>query len=750
MVKKFFSFFKYLLLKYKVLFLILIFIIFLILFLSIFIFSFYKVWEKDKTYIYYEIKSLSSNIRTFDKKYFKVFEINIYDKNDKLIANIKKNQYIYVEFNKYPVFLIDLLLLKEDRDFFNHKGFNIKRIIGSLFNNLKNRAILYGGSTITQQVSKLLFTDRKKTIKRKIYELFTSYFIENVLTKEEILEIYLNIIYLGFGRYGFESASIFYFNKHVYELNFAEALMLVSIISAPKRYSPLKNIEVAKEKYNDLLRKCLKAGLISKEKFEEKYKDFWEKYNFNKNFREINFINNEISPWITDLVLSEIDKNYGLENAFLNNFNVYTTFDLNAIYALNNALNIFLNNNQLFGERLKKEDLNNIEIALISVDAENSQIIAICGGKKYSSLNQFNRAFYSLRQTGSLFKPLLFLFGFYKKLITPITIYEDKEYTFNIGENIIWEPKNFNNKYYGKVPIYFAIKKSLNSVAAKLAMEIDLNEFIEFLRNIFGDIRGDFDNRFKPYPSIVLGSIEMSLIEVSTAYLIVANGGYKINPYFIKKIESFGKIIFNSEKNREERKIRFDKFKLFDSKYSDLILYLLKFPLEKGGTAYNARLNTNFFYQTFGKTGTTNNGRDSWFAGITGKLVTVVWVGYDKGGGSQFLTGGSYAANLYFEYIKNIYQFYLKYYDFKDSDLVFKSINLNNIGIFLEDENNVVTLPFDRENYPYDILEKSNYFDNNDNINENNNLNNINNKDSNMNKNEDTDQDNKNLNIGNN
>ncbi|MCX8059445.1 MAG: transglycosylase domain-containing protein [Spirochaetes bacterium] len=668
----------------------------LVILLSIFLY-FYKTWQKDKFDIYYQIKSLNGAIRTYDKKYFRVLEINIYDRNNRLISNLKKNQYNYVQLNYYPSFLIDIILIKEDKEFFLHKGYDLKRIIVSFFKNILEGKILYGGSTITQQISKLLFTDRRKTIKRKIYELFTSYYIENVLSKEDILEIYLNIVYLGFGRYGFESGSLFYFNKHVWELNFSESLLLVSIISSPEYFSPIRNLDLSKKKYKTLLRKCVENNLIDKDKEERIFEEFWAQFNINKVFRDINIIDYDYAPWVTDLVIKEIDKMFTLEEAYLNNFNIYTTFDLNCILSLNKSFSKFFNDKRLFFEKMDSNDFNNIEIAVISINPETFEIVSICGGKRYSEINQYNRAIFSLRQPGSSFKPLFFLYCFLKKILTTITILEDKEYSFKLDSNIIWEPKNYGDKYYGNVPIYFAIKKSINSIPAKIATEIDLNDFLNFIKIIFGHVRNDFEKRFKPYPSIVLGSIEMSLLELVVSYATIASGGFKIKPYFIKKIESFGEVIYEVKKVEKE--------KIIDKRYADMILYLLKFPLEKGGTAYNARNLANFFYQTFGKTGTTNDGRDSWFIGVTGNLVTGVWVGYEKGGGNTYLTGGEYAARLYFEYIKNVYQFFLKYYDFLDSDLVFKYIDLNKINFFL-DESDKVLIPFDRDNYPYNILEK--------------------------------------------
>lgn len=661
-------------------------------------FYFYKLWEKDKRNIYYEIKSLNGAIRTYNKKYFKVLQISIYDRNNKIISSLKKNEYNFVQLNYFPTFLIDLILLKEDREFFIHKGYNLKRIISSIFINISKGQIIYGGSTITQQISKLIFTDRKKTLKRKIYELFTSYYIESVLSKEEILEIYLNIVYLGFGRFGFQSASLFYFNKNVWELNFSEALMLVSILSSPENYSPIRNIDIAKKKYKILLDLCVKNNFIKKEDSELLFEEFWNKFNINKALRDINIVNYDYAPWVTNLVLKEIDKLFGLDNAYLNNFNIYTTFDLNCLISLNKTINEFFSEDGIFSQKLNKEDFDNIEISLLSMDPETFEIIAIAGGKRYSEINQYNRSIYSIRQTGSAFKPLLYLYGFIKKLLNPISIFEDKQYKFTLNNNIIWEPKNYENFYYGNVPLYFAIKKSINSVAAKFITEIDINDFIIFLKNIFGHIRDDFDNRFKPYASMALGSIEMSLLELISAYSTFANSGIKVNPYFIKRVESTGEIIYEVKKLEKE--------KVYEKKYADMILYLLKFPLDRGGTAYNSKVLSKFFYQTFGKTGTTNDGKDSWFIGITGKLVTGVWIGYEKGLGSYFLTGGGFAARFYFEYIKNIYQFYLKYYDFLESDLLFRYININKLNIYLEGEEKVL-LPFDKENYPYDMIEKA-------------------------------------------
>lgn len=665
--------------KKTIVILISLFITFILIFLSIFAIYYIK-WNGNKEEIYYKIKSLNNKIKNKNLQFFQPFSIKIYDRNNKLITQIYNKRQSYVELDKFPPFIIDLVLLKEDRDFFNHKGINFIRLLKALIIDLRYMKPVYGGSTITQQVSKLLFLNLHKTIKRKIFEIFTAFYIEKILSKEEILEIYLNIVNLGFGRYGFDSASQFYFGKNVWDLNFEEGIMLVSIISAPEKYSPLKNIEKAKIKYKTLLNLAVKACLIDINKSKEIYNDFFNKYNFLSVLNKEYIYNVNKSSWISSLVINYIKKNYSLNKAFIGNYKIYTTFDLNAQQnSLNKISSYFKSLYTNLGDKYEK-DLNNLEIAFIAINPNNGEIVSIIGGRRYSPLNEFNRAIFSKRQIGSTIKPFLYSYAIKEKVITPLTIINDAPITLDF-DGKKWSPKNYGNKYFGPVPVYMALQKSLNTVSVRISQMVDLQGFIDYFSNFFAEKNKEIKNRLKPFPSLALGSFEFSPIELAQGYSVFPNGGFAIEPFYIKKILSGNDIIYikdktqnNILKNKDLDANENNKNAVISNDLAKEISYLLSFPLKKGGTAYWAKTYNNYDFPIYGKTGTTNNYKDSWFVGFTKNLVTVCWIGYEKGSGNLKLTGGGYSANLDLKILKYLYPLFPGDIDFSGKNIKFANI----------------------------------------------------------------------------
>lgn len=660
----------------------------------IIVFSIYYIqWNRDKKEIYYKVKSLNGTIKNRNFKFFKPFSIKIYDRNNKLISEIFNKKQSYVEIEKFPPFIIDLVLLKEDKNFFKHKGIDVKRLIKAILIDILYLKPLYGGSTITQQVSKLLFFNLHKTIKRKIFEIFTSFYIEKILTKKEILEIYLNIVNLGFGRYGFNSASLFYFGKNVWELDFKEGVMLVSILSAPEKYSPLKDVEKTKVKYKMILNFAVKSGLIEQSQVDKIFYDFFKNYNFSEVFNKEYIYDTNRSNWIMRLVINYIKKIYSLQKAFIGNYQVYTTFDLNIQQIANTVINNYFKLLYRYKGEKYREDINKLEIAYIVVNPKNGEIISMIGGRRFSPLNEFNRAIKSKRQIGSIIKPFLYSYAIKENKISPLTMIEDAPIQINLNGKI-WSPKNYGNKYYGLVPVYKALQKSLNSVSVRISKMIDLNGFIKYFSKFFGDKSGDITKRLKPYPSIVLGSFEFSPIELAQAYSVFANGGYSIKPFFIKKIVSGNNVIYDNEtvyegyknidykyNNLKNNNIKNNNMKnekngknVIKNELAKIIVNLLSFPLKEGGTAYRAKINNNYIYPIYGKTGTTNNYKDSWFAGFTKNIVSICWIGYERGTGKLKLTGGGYAADLSIKIMKKIYPLFPGDIDFKGKNIKFVRI----------------------------------------------------------------------------
>jgi len=613
--------------------------------------------KKDNVYI--RVKNFENQIHQGGRGFASPHSISIYDRNKNILAKIYDKDFQYISIEKVPPYLVDLLLIKEDFTFFTHRGIVPRRIIVSILKNIKYKRYAFGGSTITQQVSKLLFTDQKKTITRKVKEIITSFYIEKILSKEEILEIYLNIAFFGYGRYGVAKASEFYFNKKVEELNFSEAAMLVSIISSPERFSPLKNKDITKVKLSYLMDRAIKVGYINEQTANYVKTTFIENYDFTKlGVKSYLEIENK-APWVRNYVINYIEQNYGLSKAFEQDFEIYTTIDINAQFALQDSANKYIS--AIIPSKIGDiEDENKLEISSISVNPETGEILAFIGGKKLSPINEFNRAFYSKRQVGSIFKPTLYLYSFINSNITPLSNFEDKPLKLEL-QNQVWEPKNYGNQYYGNVFIFEAIAKSLNSVMVQVSQQIDLSGFIDwFKENLALYIDKNSKDSIKPFLSIGLGTFEFSALDIATFYTTIASLGTQRKLYLIDKIITHQDIVYKN--------IKEETYNILESKFIKELIWLLGLTSQKGGTSYTAKKETNFTYPVYSKTGTTNNGRDSWFVGFTKGLLTVVWTGYDLNDGKTALTGGGFSAYLYYLYTQKIYPFFAEDYSFNDSD----------------------------------------------------------------------------------
>ncbi len=636
-----------------------------------------------KENVYWRVKNFENQIHYGGRGFASPHSISIYDRNKLLITKIQDKDYKYVSIEQIPPYLVDLLLIKEDFTFFTHRGIVPRRIIVSLIKNIKYRRYAFGGSTITQQVSKLLFTDQKKTIARKLKEVITSFYLEKILTKEEILEIYLNITFFGYGRYGIEKASEFYFGKKVDNLNFAESALLISIISSPERFSPLKNKEITRQKISYLMDRAIKVGYIDQQIASYVKTTFIDNYDFTKlavkSYLEIE----DKAPWVKSYIINYLEDYYGLTRAFEGDYEIYTTIDLNAQFALQDSANTYINS--IIPSKIEEiEDEEKLEVSAISVNPQTAEILAFIGGKKLSPLNEYNRAFYSKRQVGSIFKPFLYLYSFINSIITPLSVFEDKPLKLELQNNI-WEPKNYGDQYFGNVFLFQAIAKSLNSVMIQVSQKIDLNKFIQwFNENLAFYADKKQKESLKPYLSLGLGTFEFSPLDIATIYSTIANFGTQKKPYIIEKIVSKQDLVYSN--------IIEETYASIDRKFIKELIYILGLTSQEGGTSYFAKKNIGFSYPVYSKTGTTNNGRDSWFVGFTKGLLTVAWTGYDLNDGKTQLTGGGFSAYLYYIYTQKIYPFFAEDFNFYDPDGKIVKICLDSLMLANENCPNTIYL----------------------------------------------------------
>lgn len=523
---------------------------------------------------------------------------------------------------EFPLYLVDGLVATEDRKFFRHHGFDYIGIIRAFIVNLKSGYIKQGGSTITQQLAKMILRNSQKTLKRKIQELLLSVQLEKKLTKEEILTMYLNKAYFGAGKYGIQDAAKFYFDKEVSHLNLEESAMLIGLLKAPSKYSPKNNPFLSKQRTKQVITNMHNAGLLS----DDQYKQYLNTY-FDSIIEATINSDEKLSEelYFADWIKSQI-QDYTNEV----NIEVNTTLNQYIQSAIENSIANFI---------IKyKDKLKNSQIAVIAM-ANDGAILGMTGGINYSK-SEFNRAIYAYRQPGSAFKIFAFLAGIREKNFTPQTRFIDEPVA--VGN---WFPDNYGGKYYGEVSMKTAFAKSLNSVA------IQISEYSK-VRNVANLAKkmGIISPIDKDDPTIALGTTQVNLLELTSAYTVINNGGNAVIPYSITKI-----------KNKDDNNIIYKRKTAGLSKIlnSTEVNYMkeMMYEVVVNGTGKNAKIDSlvdKGEYYIGGKTGTSQNYSDAWFVGYIEDMVIGVWIGNDDNTSMGRTTGGTLPSILWKNIIENI------------------------------------------------------------------------------------------------
>lgn len=530
----------------------------------------------------------------------------------KLYGNINNDITNYAEL---PFDLVNALVATEDRRFFNHHGFDSIGIIRAMFTNLKAGYIKQGGSTITQQLAKMILKNSEKTIKRKVQELLLSFQLEKKLSKEDIIVMYFNKAYFGAGKYGIKNATKFYFNKKVYELDLEECAMLVGLLKAPSKYSPQNNPVLTNERTKQVIKNMYETGFITL----DRYNNYLNEYLFNiiqatSNSQEK--LNEEL--YFGDYVKSQIT-DYTNET----NLQIKTTLDQKVQSAIENSITEFINKNQA--------KLKNNQIAVIAMSKDGA-ILGMTGGINYNR-SEFNRAIYGYRQSGSAFKLFVFLAGIREKNFTPYTQFIDEPVA--VGK---WFPDNYGGKYYGKVDMKTAFAKSLNSVAIQISEYSGIKNVANLAKKM--GITSKID---KNDPTISLGTTEVNLLELVSAYAVVVNNGYPVIPYSITEIinKDTNNIIYRRKASEKSKILNDTEIEYIKEMMYETIL---------SGTAKNATIPSLMekgYCCIGGKTGTSQNYADAWFIGYANDIVIGVWIGNDDNSSMNKITGGTLPAILW-------------------------------------------------------------------------------------------------------
>ncbi|RKX96083.1 MAG: hypothetical protein DRP84_02250 [Spirochaetes bacterium] len=586
----------------------------------------------------------------------------IYDRNGKIIGKFSTGKRKIVKLTDISPITVKLLLAMEDRRFYQHHGIDYKALLAAIYYDIKSLSFVRGGSTITQQLAKILFTNSKKTIQRKIYELFCTLEIEKRFTKDEILTLYLNSIYFGHYIYGIRSASLYYFNKEPYFLDFFESALLVAIIPNPSRFSPLLHENRAKKRLKLVVYIAENLGYIHLKGIDTELDKFWENFNKINHYSPLSVWSMEENkaPYFVEYTRKLLAKSLGEKLIKRGGLEIYTTIDLNmqrkAIESLREGLTI----QYLKSKNVNPEVNDKPEGAIVAINPKTGEIYVLVGGRGFSYKNQFNRAVNARRQVGSAFKPFVFAAGIEYNGFTPKSRFIDKPLSIKTDREV-WKPKNYNNRYYGEVDLEFALKKSLNSVAVQLLEAVGPQKVINIVGNALDLPSDEIDRRFKPYLSLALGVYSFSPLELARAYAIFPGKGEKAFPYSVKKVvNSRGEVILDNEKEIKKLKVKYDlqnKLNVIRISTAVTINNMLKKVLEKGGTAYWAVKTSGLKIKACGKTGTTNRYTDAWFVGYTEDILAVVWVGYDNPEYSlgKGQSGGVVAAPIWANFMKSVF-----------------------------------------------------------------------------------------------
>jgi penicillin-binding protein 1B len=500
------------------------------------------------------------------------------------------------------------VLAAEDHRFYQHHGIDLVRIIKAGWVDLTSGRVRQGGSTLTQQLMKNFFLTAQRDWQRKLTEALMAYIAERKFSKDEILENYLNDIYLGQrgqeGIYGVWEASQYYFSKDPADLTIGEMATIAGMISSPNRLNPLKHPDLARARRNEILLAMLGEGYISKAAYEEAVAQPMQA-------REV-FTESNDAPYFVDYVRRELAERYPPEVLTGEGLRIFTTLDVHANGLAVVAITKGLTDLEAKHASLRrKEEANSLQACLVALEPQTGKIRAMVGGRDYHH-SQFNRVTQSKRQPGSVFKPITYLAaldGGY----SPTTPIEDAPFTWDYGDNMSWTPANYKKRYFGQVPLMFALGESLNAATSRLAYAVGLEKVRAMAAKL------GFEN-LPDYPSIVLGGIEVAPIEIARAYAILANEGFEVQPFAVSEVvDKDGKVIQGHQLKAEQ---------VLAPGVAYEIDTMLQYVIDHGTGAGARRL--GFRRPAAGKTGTTNDEKDAWFAGFTPDLLAVVWTGFDK------------------------------------------------------------------------------------------------------------------------
>jgi penicillin-binding protein 1A len=509
---------------------------------------------------------------------------------------------IDVPLKELPAFVPKAFVAIEDRRFFDHFGVDPIGLARAALANVVRRGVAQGGSTITQQLAKNLFLTHERTVWRKLQELVLALWLERKFSKKEILELYLNRVYFGAGAYGVEAAAQRYFGKSAREMKLAEAAMLAGLVRSPSRLVPTRHLDRAEMRAQMVLASMTDLGFISETAAKNAFATP-PRIVMRLGAASINYVGDWIMDVLDDLV-GRVEQDLVVE----------TSIDPALQAAAEQALS------ELLAAKGAKLDVSQGAVVAMTPDGA---VRALIGGKNYAE-SQYNRAVAARRQPGSAFKPFVYLTAVERGL-TPDTVREDKPIAVK-G----WKPENYHHEYHGPVTLAQALALSLNTVAVRLTLEFGATAVARTAYRL------GIASKLDANPSLALGTSEVSLIELVSAYAPFANGGDAVAPHVVERVRTReGKVLFARAPQ--------DLGHIIEPRYVAMMNAMMRETLVSG-TARTAQLPG---WMAAGKTGTSQDFRDAWFIGYTSRLVTGVWLGNDDSSPMRKMTGGSLPVEIW-------------------------------------------------------------------------------------------------------
>jgi penicillin-binding protein 1A len=528
----------------------------------------------------------------------------IYSADKMLLSELYQEKRDPVPLESIPRYLTAALVATEDRKFYKHSGVDLRGIARAIFKDIRAGEFVEGASTITQQIAKTLFLTPRKSIVRKIKEAILAFQLERRYTKDEILELYLNQVYFGSGAYGVQSAAEIFFGKPVQDLSLAECALVAGMPKSPSRYSPLVNMDLARQRRDTVLKQMFTMDIISAADYHQAIAEEIKLKGRNKKLNR--------APYFVEYVQKKLEEILGASNLYKGGLSIYTTLDLKLQEAAQRAVDDGL---MALEKRMDKNEIQpaSPQAALISLDIKSGGILAMVGGKDFNE-SPFNRAIAAKRQPGSAFKPIVYAYAIEQGFTQNRMILDAPVVLKGADKDQDWRPQNFSRKYLGEITLRKALAVSQNIPAVRLIEMLGPLSVAQFAHRL------GIESNLAPDLSLALGTSEVSLINLTAAYAVFPREGKWIEPFgVIEAVDHRGRVIWSAKPPK----------RLVMTQAGAAIITDMLEGVVTEGTGRQAMMLKN---TVAGKTGTTDNYNDALFIGFSPAIAAGVWVGRDSGG----------------------------------------------------------------------------------------------------------------------